>query len=56
MPIIAIRNFLENRDPKSLIQTEIVPVTYIIKNGKVIYKENGTIDYQEFSRKLTSSQ
>lgn len=50
----AIRNFLENRGLNSLIKTEIVPITYIIKNNKVIYKEEGQIDYKEFSKKLNS--
>lgn len=50
----AIRNLLENRDLKSLIKTEIVPITYIIKNNKVIYKEEGQICYEEFSKKLNS--
>lgn len=35
----AIRNFLDNRNLKSLIKTELVPVTYIIKNGNIVYKE-----------------
>lgn len=49
-----IRNFLENRSLNSLISTEIVPVTYILKNGQVVYKEEGTIDYESFSKKLSS--
>lgn len=48
----AIQNFLEGRSTKSLITTEIVPVTYILKNGKVIDKEIGMIDEVEFSQKL----
>lgn len=52
----AIRNFLDSRELNSLIQTEIVPVTYIIKDGKVVYKEAGGIDYEEFSKKLKSLQ
>ena len=52
----AIRNFLENRDVESLITTEIVPVTYIIKNKKVVYKVKGTIDYNEISGKLNTLQ
>lgn len=43
----AIRNFLENRNEKSLIYTEIVPITYFIKNGKVLKKIEGSIDYNE---------
>lgn len=50
----AIRNFLENRDLNSLIKNEIVPVTYIIKNKKVIYKITGTADYDELANKLKS--
>lgn len=36
------------------ISSTEIPLTYIIKNGKVIYKEVGTINYQEFSKKLNS--
>lgn len=50
----AIRNFLDNRELKSLIRTEVVPVTYIIKNRKVIYKTTGTIDYDTFSVQLNN--
>ncbi|MDF2933863.1 MAG: TlpA family protein disulfide reductase [Chryseobacterium sp.] len=49
-----IRNFLENRELKSLIKNEIVPVTYIIKNKKVVYKLTGAIDYDELRNKLNS--
>ncbi|KNB62209.1 TlpA family protein disulfide reductase [Chryseobacterium sp. Hurlbut01] len=50
----AIRNFLDNRELKSLITTEIVPITYIIKNKKIVYKTTGTIDYNEISSKLNA--
>ncbi|WP_143882950.1 TlpA family protein disulfide reductase [Chryseobacterium binzhouense] len=50
----AIRNFLENRDLNSLIRNEIVPVTYIIKEGKVIHKLTGSIDYDEVNIKINS--
>ncbi|MEA1847387.1 TlpA disulfide reductase family protein [Chryseobacterium sp. MHB01] len=48
----AIRNFLDGKDKNNLLYTDIVPKTYIIKNGKVVYKEDGGINYQEFSKKL----
>lgn len=50
----AIRNFLENRELNSLIKNEIVPVTYIIKNKKAVYKLTGTTDYDELRNKLNS--
>ncbi len=50
----AIRNFLEKRDPKSLTYTEIVPVTYFIKDGKVLRKIEGSIDYKEVSSIIKS--
>jgi thiol-disulfide isomerase/thioredoxin len=50
----AIRNFLENRELNSLIKTEVVPITYIIRNRKVIYKAEGTIDYGEMSKRLNA--
>ncbi|SDG60397.1 TlpA family protein disulfide reductase [Epilithonimonas hungarica] len=46
----AIRNFLENRSEKSLIYTEIVPITYFIKSGKVVKKIEGSMD----KKKITS--
>lgn len=49
-----IRNFLENRDAKSLFYTEIVPVTYFIKNGKVLKKTEGSSDYKEFTSNINS--
>lgn len=52
--IKAIRNFLDGKEKNNLIYTDIVPKTYIIKNKKVVYKEDGGIDYQEFSKKLNS--
>lgn len=48
----SIRNFLENRSLDSFIKNEIVPITYIIKNGKVVDKEDGTINYSDFSQKI----
>lgn len=48
----AIRNFLEGRDLNSMIRTDIVPVTYVIKNGKVVFKETGSINYDDFFKKL----
>ncbi|MDH6252671.1 thiol-disulfide isomerase/thioredoxin [Chryseobacterium sp. H1D6B] len=54
--ILTSLNANENNVNNSIINissTEI-PLTYIIKNGKVIHKEVGTIDYQEFSKKLNS--
>lgn len=48
----AIRNFLEGRDTNSLIRTDLVPVTYVIQDGKVVFKETGTIDFDDFSKKL----
>lgn len=50
----SIRNFLEKRDSNSLIKNEMVPITYIIKDGKVIYKEIGSIDYIKFKNKLST--
>ncbi|AZI39218.1 TlpA family protein disulfide reductase [Epilithonimonas vandammei] len=50
----AIRNFLENKDSKSLTYTEIVPITYFIKNGKVIKKIEGSIDYNEVATIIKS--
>ena len=50
----AIRNFLDGKDKNNLLYTDIVPKTYIIKNGKVVYREEGGIDYHEFSKKLKS--
>lgn len=50
----AIRNFLEGRELNSLIKNEIVPVTYIIKNKKVVYKFTGTTDYDELRNQLNS--
>lgn len=50
----AIRNFLENRKSNSLINSEIVPITYIIKNKKVVYRLVGTLDYEDVSKKLNS--
>jgi hypothetical protein len=44
---MAIRNFLENRDYSSIISTEVVPVTYFVKNGKVVKKIEGSIEYDE---------
>ncbi|MPS73891.1 MAG: TlpA family protein disulfide reductase [Chryseobacterium sp.] len=45
----AIRNFLENRSEKSLIYTEIVPITYFIKSGKVVKKIEGSMDKKEIT-------
>jgi len=50
----AIRNFLDGKDKNNLLYSEVVPKTYIIKNGKVVYREEGGIDYQDFSKKLNS--
>lgn len=50
----AIRNFLDGKDKNNLLYTDIVPKTYIIKNGKVVYREEGIIDEQDFSKKLNS--
>jgi len=50
----AIRNFLENRDAKSLFYTEIVPVTYFIKKGKVLKKIEGSSDYKGFTSNINS--
>ncbi|GGG61849.1 TlpA family protein disulfide reductase [Epilithonimonas arachidiradicis] len=43
----AIRNFLEKRDLKSLYYIDIVPVTYFIKNGKVLKKIEGSSEREE---------
>lgn len=51
-----IQNFLEGRDISSLVTTEIVPITYLIKNGKVIYKESGSIEGNEFEKVLTAKK
>lgn len=50
----SIRNFLESRDLNSLIKNEVVPITYIIKNKKVVYKLTGTTEYEELKGKLNS--
>ncbi|KMQ62870.1 hypothetical protein ACM39_17270 [Chryseobacterium sp. FH2] len=50
----AIRNFLDGKSKDNLVYTDAVPKTYILKNGKVIHTEEGSIDYQEFSKKLIS--
>lgn len=50
----AIRNFLDGKDKNNLLYTDIVPRSYIIKDGKVMYRETGGIDYTDFSKKLTS--
>jgi thiol-disulfide isomerase/thioredoxin len=50
----AIRNFLDGKDKNNLLYTDVVPKTYILKNGKVVYREEGSINYQEFSKKLNS--
>jgi len=50
----AIRNFLEGRKEKSLMHTEIVPVTYFVKNGKVMKKVEGSMDYKEITTIITS--
>lgn len=50
----AIRNFLDGKRENNLLYSEVVPKTYIIKDGKVIHAEEGTIDYKEFSEKLNS--
>lgn len=52
----SIRNFLENRPLDSFIKNEIVPITYIIEKGKVIDKEEGLIDYSDFSKKINNSK
>ncbi|WP_449401460.1 TlpA family protein disulfide reductase [Chryseobacterium wanjuense] len=46
----AIRNFLDNKNKDNLLYSEVVPKTYIIKNGKVVYNEEGSINYEEFSK------
>jgi len=50
----AIRNFLENRETNSLVYTEIVPITYFIKNGKVLKKIEGSIDREELISNLNT--
>ena len=50
----AIRNFLDGKDKNNLLYTDVVPKNYIIKNGKVVHSEEGSINYQEFSKKLNS--
>lgn len=50
----AIRNFLDGKDKNNLLYTEVVPKTYVIKNGKILYKEEGAVNYEEFSKKLNS--
>lgn len=36
------------------ISSQEVPITYIIKNGIVVYKKEGSIDFKEFLKKLNS--
>jgi thiol-disulfide isomerase/thioredoxin len=43
----SILNTLENRKPEKWISTNVVPVTYIIKDKRVIAKIEGEIDYKE---------
>jgi thiol-disulfide isomerase/thioredoxin len=50
----SIRNFLEGRDLNSLIKTDIVPVTYFIKGGRVEKKLEGSVDYTEVKTILES--
>lgn len=48
----AIRNFLEGRKENSLIKTDIVPITYFLKNGKVIHREIGGLEYNDLKTLL----
>lgn len=43
----AILNTLDNRAPDKWISTYSVPVTYLIKNKKVLKKIDGTVEKQE---------
>lgn len=43
----AILNSLENRTPDKWISSQSVPITYLIKNKKVVGKIDGTIEKQE---------
>ena len=52
----AIQNFLEGRSTESLITTEIVPITYILKKGVVVHKETGGINKSSFEKILTTNK
>jgi len=43
----AIRNILEGRKENRLVKTDAVPITYFIKNGKVLKKIEGSMERQE---------
>lgn len=42
-----IRNFLEGRKENNLVKIDAVPITYFIKNGKVLKKIEGSLESQE---------
>ena len=45
----AILNYLEDRPLDKSIMTQSVPKTYLIKNGKVIFKIDGMAEEQELA-------
>lgn len=42
-----IRNFLDGRKENSLVKVDAVPITYFIKNGKVLKKIEGSVAREE---------
>lgn len=48
----SILNYLDGLPIDTVSATRMVPITYILKKGKVVHKEVGTIDFEEFSKIL----
>lgn len=51
----AILNFLEGKDPANRINSHTVPVTYLIRNGKVTDKLTGMLNRTEFEEALKNT-
>lgn len=48
----AILNFLENRPLNADNQSQVIPLTYLVKNGKVVEKIEGGIDSGDLKKQI----
>lgn len=50
----AVLNYLENQPLTQEINSQSVPITYLIKNGKIVKKFDGTIEKSELTTAITT--